>query len=167
MASGRRDPSLILALNELNEHKKVYAAIIIIVALSMTIFTTSSAMNEYNEYVVERSISTFYGDGVVMRGGATARQIVSGAEPMTDARQIAEEIEALPGFKATLHAEAEGAGRNDDAIAMWGIDLSDNEEVCKVKDKIVEGEYWDESGNYTQEGMGNPAGPTFLYTPTY
>ncbi|PKK85166.1 MAG: hypothetical protein CVT48_06760, partial [Thermoplasmata archaeon HGW-Thermoplasmata-1] len=33
--------------------------------------------------------------------------------------------------------------------------------------KIVEGEYWDESGNYTQEGMGNPAGPTFLYTPTY
>ncbi|MDD5502496.1 MAG: FtsX-like permease family protein [Candidatus Thermoplasmatota archaeon] len=164
-----RDPSLKLAAGEFRDHKYTYLAIIIIVALSMTVFTTQSAMNQYNDYVTMRSVGMFYGDGVVTTGGTTIRNILSGASEMTDARQIAEKINQIPGFKATPKAETEGAIRNaisSDAVTAWGVDLKTDESVCDVVDKIIEGSYFDTSKNYTQTGMGNPLGATVMHSPT-
>ncbi|MDD5502950.1 MAG: hypothetical protein PHH26_05745, partial [Candidatus Thermoplasmatota archaeon] len=163
------DPSLKLAIGEFKDHKGVYAAIIIIVALSMTVFTTQSAMNEYNDYVAMRSVGTFYGGGVVANGGTTVRNIISGAAPMGDARQIVAKINAIPGFQATPRAEVEGAMWTDissDGLTVWGADLTTDENVCHVKDKIIEGSYFDASKNYTQSGMGNPFGTYYMYGPT-
>jgi len=159
------DPSLKLALGELRDHKGVYIAIIVIVALSMTVFTTQSSMNAYNDYITYKSIETFYGDGVVTTGGTTVRNIVSGAAKMTDARQTTDKINAIPGFVATPKAEGEGALAND-AITAWGIDLKTDENVCQVKNKLIDGSYFDTSKNYTQTGMGNPFGTRFLLSPT-
>ncbi|MDD5503295.1 MAG: FtsX-like permease family protein [Candidatus Thermoplasmatota archaeon] len=159
------DPSLKLAMGEFRDHKGVYLAIIVIVALSMTVFTTQSSMNSYNDYVTYKSIGMFYGDGVVTTGGTTVRNIVSGASKMTDARQTVDKINAIPEFVATPKAEGEGALAND-AITAWGIDLKTDENVCQVKNKLIDGTYFDTSKNYTQTGMGNPFGTRFLLSPT-
>jgi ABC-type lipoprotein release transport system permease subunit len=163
-------PSLKLALGEFRDHKGVYAAIIIIVALSMTIFTTQSAMNEYNDYTTTRSVGMFYGDGVVTRGGTTVRNIISGALPMTDARETVDKINAIPGFKASPRAEGEGAvtiDGVDDVITSWGIDIKTDELVCNVRGNIITGQYFDKSKTYTQSGMGNPFGSTVLLSPSF
>ncbi|PKK81250.1 MAG: hypothetical protein CVT47_03415, partial [Thermoplasmata archaeon HGW-Thermoplasmata-2] len=147
----------------------VYFTIIAIVAMSMTVFTTQSAMNQYNDYVTYRSIGMFYGGGVVTTGGTTIRNILSGASEMADARHVAEEINKIPGFKATPKAETEGALRNaisSDAITAWGADLKTDENVCDVIDKIIEGSYFNTSKNYTQAGMGNPFGAAIMHSPT-
>ena len=163
------DPSFKLAIGEFKDHKGVYLAIVLIVALSMTVFTTQSAMNQYNDYVAMRSIGTFYGGGIVAYGGTTIRNIISGAAPMSDARQIVEKINAIPGFKATPRAEVEGAmwtKISSDGLTVWGVDLKTDEDVCHVKDKIIDGSYFDTSKNYTQSGMGNPFGAQYMYAPT-
>jgi ABC-type lipoprotein release transport system permease subunit len=167
------DPSLKLAMGEFRDHKGVYIAIILIVALSMTIFTTQSAMNEYNDYTTMRSVGMFYGDGVITAGGSTVRTIISGASRMDGVSEVMDKINAIEGFSATPRVELEGAtwysinGINyDDAITAWGVDISTDENVCRVKDKIIEGKYFDASKNYTQMGMGNPLGATALHSPT-
>ncbi|PKK81200.1 MAG: hypothetical protein CVT47_03675, partial [Thermoplasmata archaeon HGW-Thermoplasmata-2] len=173
------DPSLKFALGELRDHKGVYIAIIIVVSLSMSVFITQSALNEYNDYVTEKTIKTMYGDGVVVAEGLPLRYAISGASPMSDAKEIAGKINAIPGFSAVIRAEGEGsavhkeleahsraAGAGEaDGGTYWGIDVKNDETVCAIKNKIVEGSYFDTNKTYTQAAMGAPGGLALIRTP--
>ncbi|MDD5502457.1 MAG: FtsX-like permease family protein [Candidatus Thermoplasmatota archaeon] len=165
-----KNPALKLAMGEFRDHKGVYIAIILVVSLSMSVFITQSALNEYNDYVTDKTIKTMYGDGVVVAGGTPLRNVISGAPPMTDAMEIAKKINAISGFSAIIRAEGEGgavhkeleahsrsAGEADGGT-YWGIDVESDEKVCALKDKIVEGKYFESGKDYTQAGLGAPGG---------
>ncbi|MDD5503294.1 MAG: hypothetical protein PHH26_07535, partial [Candidatus Thermoplasmatota archaeon] len=172
-----KNPALRLALGEFRDHKTVYLAITTVIALCMCIFITQSALNEYNDYVTDKTIKTMYGDGVVVAGGTGLRNVISGAPPMTDASNIAAKINEIPGFSAVMRAEGEGGAIHkeleahnrsvgeSDGGTFWGIDVKNDESVCALKDKIVEGAYFNTSQTYTQAAMGAPAGLELMRPP--
>ncbi|HVL47156.1 MAG TPA: FtsX-like permease family protein [Candidatus Thermoplasmatota archaeon] len=163
-----------LAFGEIREHAGVYLTITLIVALAMAVFTTQNALNAYQEHVNEKTVKLMYGDATVTVHPIEARRLMTGAPPMDDAGAIAERIRAN-GHEAVLRAAADGTmyphafkdGRYTvDGGAFWGVDVARDPLVTTLRERIVEGAYFDANRTYTQAAMGAPMGREHQNKPT-
>lgn len=167
------------ALGELREHLIIYGAIVTIIALSMTVFTTQNAIQEYQDYVNTKSVNVVYGDYAVTAPGITSRQLLARAPAMDDAQAVADAVARHPGYRAAQRGNADAtvyvaAFKGDcdqatnytaDAGVFWGVDLP-RAEVGDVRPYLVEGKWFDPTANHTQAALGAPAGAYHQGKPT-
>ncbi|MHB8605763.1 MAG: ABC transporter permease [Thermoplasmatota archaeon] len=163
-----------LALNELREHAGVYAAIVLIIALAMTVFTTQNAIQAYQDYVNEKTTKLAYGDYAITSKDATPRQLLARPPLMPEAGDIVNAINKLDGYHAVLRGSIDAtvyphsletpcnstahANYTADGAAFWGVDKKEDDSVTGMSSHIIAGSYFDRNATYTQAAMGSPEG---------
>ncbi len=141
-----------LAIGELKDHKKIYAIIILVIALTMTSFMLENAYLNYMMQVVDDTTKLVTSDALVVDPSSNLRDLY-GTEPELDnAGRIAREIEnKLQGYKAGVRVTAQGTyglgteGEAVDGCTIQGIDPIKDDEISDISSKIVEGRYFRDS----------------------
>jgi len=147
-----------LAWGELKEHKRIYAVIIIVIALTMTSFMLENAYLNYMMQVVNDTTKIITSDAIITDGSSNIRDLYGTEKELNGAGEIARKIEnELPGYKTTIRVTAQGtyglgtSGEAVDACTIQGIDPSTDAKISGIKDKIVEGRFFN-SGDHFLRG---------------
>jgi len=166
-----------LAWGDIKEHKRIYAIIIIVIALTMTSFMLENAYLNYMMQVVDDTTKIITSDAIVTDKSCNIRDLYGTEVELKDAKKIADKIEReLPGYETTIRVTAQAtyglgtAGEATDGCTIQGIDPSNDDKISGIKGKIVEGRFFNERDNVlrghtplyiTVEGPG--ALPDFTY----
>lgn len=164
-----------LALGELKDHRRIYAIIIIVIALTMTSFMLENAYLNYMMQVVDDTTKLVTADAIVVDPSVKLRDIYGTEKELKNAGAIAEKIEnELPGYLTSLRVTGQGTysvgGAGLDACTIHGIDPEQDDKISKISDKIVKGSYFKDSDPILRghtplyieiEGPGNL--PDFVY----
>ncbi len=141
--------SRMLAWNEIKEHKIVYGAIIIVIALTMASFLLENAYINYMMQVVNDTVKNITADAVVTNTDCNVRDLYGTETTIHDAGKIAQLIEEkLPGYKTSIRVTAQatyGVGIKDvaaDACTLQGIDIHNDICVEKIKKSLVAGRFF-------------------------
>ncbi|MDH7517054.1 MAG: FtsX-like permease family protein [Candidatus Thermoplasmatota archaeon] len=140
-----------LAWGEIKEHKRIYAIIIIVIALTMTSFMLENAYLNYMMQVVDDTTKIITSDAIITDKSCNIRDLYGTAVELKDAKKIADKIEReLPGYKTTIRVTAQGTyglgttGEATDGCTIQGIDPAKDDEISDIKDKIVAGRFFNE-----------------------
>ncbi len=140
-----------LAWGEIKEHKRIYAIIIIVIALTMTSFMLENAYLNYMMQVVDDTTKIITSDAIVTDKSCNIRDLYGTEVELKDAKKIADKIEReLPGYETTIRVTAQGTyglgtkGEATDACTIQGIDPTNDDRISGIKDKIVEGRFFNE-----------------------
>lgn len=138
-----------LAIGELKEHKRIYAIIIIVIALTMTSFMLENAYLNYMMQVVDDTTKAITSDVIIVDDSSNIRDLYGTAEELKNAAAIAKKIEQdFPGYKTTIRVTAQGTygldveGEAVDGCGIQGIDPEKDNRLSNIKDKIVEGRFF-------------------------
>ena len=139
-----------LAFGELKEHKRIYAIIIVVIALTMTSFMLENAYLNYMMQVVDDTTKLVTSDVVVVDPSTKLRDVYGTESELQNAGNIAKMIEEkLPGYKATIRVTAQGTygtkGEAIDACTIQGIDPEKDGVLSGLENKIVEGRFFEDS----------------------
>lgn len=150
MEAGTVSVSSRLALGEIKEHKKIYAIIIVVIALTMTSFMLENAYLNYMMQVVDDTTKLVTSDVIVVNPDTKLRDVYGTESELKNAGEIAKMIEEkLPGYKTTVRVTAQGTygsqGTALDACTIQGIDPEKDDEISNIKEKIVEGRFFEET----------------------
>jgi len=147
-----------LAWGELKEHKRIYTVIIIVIALTMTSFMLENAYLNYMMQVVDDTTKVITSDAIITDGSCNIRDLYGTEKELKGAGDIAKKIEnELPDYETTIRVTAQGtyglgiAGEAVDACTIQGIDPSNDAKISGIKDKIVEGRFFN-SGDHILRG---------------
>lgn len=154
-----------LAANELRDNAAVYAVVAIAVAVALGTYGLQAAFqNNLREQVRVGVQDTISGDAMILAGTATPRHAFAGAPIVPDAEDTATRLRAA-GYDAVVRTMLEGlvffdnasieGGQDVDGAALVGLSPQD-ENVLALKDKIVDGVYFDPTQDYSQgiQGQG-------------
>jgi len=141
-----------LAIGELKEHKRIYAIIIIVIALTMTSFMLENAYLNYMMQVVDDTTKIVTSDTVVVDESCNIRDLYGTATELKNAGEIARRIERdLQGYETSIRVTAQGTyglgieGEAVDACTIQGIDPVSEGKISGIEDKIVEGRFFKDS----------------------
>jgi len=138
-----------LAIGELKDHKKIYAIIIVVIALTMTSFMLENAYLNYMMQVVDDTTKLVTSDVVITDPGTKLRDVYGTESELRSAGEIIEKIKKdLPGYGASIRVTAQGTygtkGEALDACTIQGIDPENDCDVSRIKDKVVEGRFFND-----------------------
>lgn len=140
------------AWGELKEHKRIYAVIIIVIALTMTSFMLENAYINYMTQVVDDTTKLVTSDAVVVDPSSNIRDLYGTAPELKNAGEIARKIEhTLPDYQTSIRVTSQGtyglgtSGEAVDGCTIQGIDPVKDTKISGIADKIVEGRFFDES----------------------
>jgi len=166
-----------LALGELKEHKRIYAIIILVIALTMTSFMLENAYLNYMMQVVDDTTKLVTSDAVIVDPSSNIRDLYGTESELKGAGAVARRIEReLPGYTASIRVTAQGTyglgieGEAVDACTIQGIDPLKDDKITGISDKIVKGRFFKETDPVLRghtplyieiKGPGNL--PDFLY----
>lgn len=92
-----------LAWGELREHKRIYAIIIVVIALTMTSFMLENAYLNYMMQVVDDTTKMTTADAVITDPSCNIRDLIGTEIELKNAGEIAKKIEReLPGYKTCI-----------------------------------------------------------------
>jgi ABC-type lipoprotein release transport system permease subunit len=164
-----------LAIGELKEHKRIYAIIIVVIALTMTSFMLENAYLNYMMQVVDDTTKIITSDAIIVDDSCNIRDLYGTEAELENAGEIARKIEkGLPGYEASVRVTGQGTyglgtkGEAVDACTLQGIDPDDD--VSGIENKIVKGRFFKKSDPLLRgymplyihiEGPGNL--PDFTY----
>ncbi len=139
-----------LALGELKDHKKIYAIIIVVIALTMTSFMLENAYLNYMMQVVDDTTKLVTSDVVITDPGTKLRDVYGTESELRNAGEIVKKLKKdLPGYDASIRVTAQGTygtkGEALDACTIQGIDPKKDCDVSRIKDKIVEGRFFNDN----------------------
>lgn len=164
-----------LAFDELKDHKRIYAIIIVVIALTMTSFMLENAYLNYMMQVVDDTTKLVTSDAIVTKSDTKLRDVYGTESELKNAGEIVEKIKKeLPGYDASIRVTAQGTygtkGEALDACTIQGIDPKNDCDISRIKDKIVEGRFFDDNDSILRghtplyieiEGPGDL--PDFVY----
>jgi len=140
-----------LALGELKEHKRIYAVIIIVIALTMTSFMLENAYLNYMMQVVDDTTKIVTSDAVVVDEDSNIRDLYGTTVELKNAGEIAGRIESsLPGYKTSIRVTAQGTyglgtlGEAVDACTIQGINPEKDNEISGIANRIVKGRFFND-----------------------
>jgi hypothetical protein len=138
-----------LALGELKDHKRIYAIIIVVIALTMTSFMIENAYLNYMMQVVDDTTKLVTSDAVIVEPGTKLRDVYGTEAELKSAGEIARRVmEELPGYKTSIRVTAQGTygtkGQALDACTIQGINPEKDGYISGIKDKMVEGRFFDD-----------------------
>jgi len=165
------------ALGELKDHKRIYAIIIIVIALTMTSFMLENAYINYMMQVVDDTTKLVTSDAVIVDPSSNIRDLYGTEPELKGAGEIARRIEnGISGYTTSIRVTAQGtyglgsSGEAVDACTIQGIDPEKDDEISGISSKIVDGRFFTEDDNILRghtplyieiEGPGNL--PDFVY----
>jgi len=166
-----------IAWGELKEHKRIYAIIILVIALTMASFMLENAYLNYMMQVVDDTTKIMTSDTIVVEGSSNIRDLYGTEAELKGAKTISDRIEKyLPGYETSIRVTSQGTygldieGEAVDACVLQGINPLDPNEIEGVKNKIVKGRFFKKSDPILRghtplyieiEGPGNL--PDFTY----
>lgn len=140
------------AIGELKEHKRIYAIIIIVIALTMTSFMLENAYLNYMMQVVDDTTKVITSDAVIVDPSSTIRDLYGTEPELRGAGDLSRRIERqLPGYSTSIRVTAQGtyglgaANEVVDACTIQGIDPFRDNEISGIADKIIKGRYFRET----------------------
>ena len=140
-----------LAIGELKEHKRIYAIIIIVIALTMTSFMLENAYLNYMMQVVDDTTKLVTSDAIIVDPSNNIRDIYGTESELRSAGEVARKIEKdLPGYKTSIRVTAQGTyglGSSTEAVdacTLQGINPSRDDAITGLSKKIVEGRFFKE-----------------------
>ena len=140
------------ALGELKDHKRIYAIIILVIALTMTSFMLENAYLNYMMQVVDDTTKLVTSDAVIVDPSSNLRDLYGTEPELKSAGKIASYVEQnLPGYKATIRVTAQGTygmgtgGEATDGCTIQGINPSKDNQISGIADKIIEGRFFRET----------------------
>jgi len=141
-----------LAIGELKDHKRIYAIIVIVIALTMTSFMLENAYLNYMMQVVDDTTKLVTSDAVIVDEESTLRDLYGTTVELENAGKLAERVEKdLPGYKTSVRVTAQGTyglGASNEAVdacTIQGILPEEDSEISGIKEKIVKGRFFRES----------------------
>ena len=141
-----------IAWGELKEHKRIYAIIVVVIALTMASFMLENAYLNYMMQVVVDTTKIMTSDTIVVDGGSNLRDLYGTEAELNNAKEVANSIEKkLPGYKTSIRVTSQGTygldieGEAVDACVIQGIDPSNYNEVSGLENKIVKGRFFKNS----------------------
>ena len=166
-----------LALGELKEHKRIYAIIVIVIALTMTSFMLENAYLNYMMQVVDDTTKLVTSDAIIVDPSSNIRDLYGTETELRGAGDLARRVEReLPGYTTSIRVTAQGTyglgviGEAVDACTIQGIDPVKDNEITGIADKIVKGRFFNKNDPVLRghtplyieiKGPGNL--PDFLY----
>ena len=140
-----------LAIGELKDHKRIYAIIVIVIALTMTSFMLENAYINYMMQVVDDTTKLVTSDAVIVDEDSTLRDLYGTTVELKNAGEIARRVERdLPGYKTTVRVTAQGTyglgveGEAVDACTIQGIDPLKDDEISNIAGKITKGRFFND-----------------------
>lgn len=148
-----------LAAGELRDHKRIYAIIAVVLALTMTSYLLLTAYEQYMLQVTRDGIgTTITGDGMVLAPRTSLREAYGGAPRMGDADEMVQRLESTGKYHAvprlTVQGVLQAQGQPPEGAIFRGIDPQRDEEVFALREKIVQGRYFRPSDPQTQGTLG-------------
>jgi len=141
-----------LALGELKDHKRIYAIIILVIALTMTSFMLENAYLNYMMQVVDDTTKLVTSDAIITDPSSTLRDLYGTEPELKNAGYIARQIESrFNGYKTSIRVTAQGTyglGTSGDAVdgcTIQGIEPVKDDKITGISSKIVEGRYFKEN----------------------
>lgn len=138
-----------LAIGELKDHKRIYAIIILVIALTMTSFMLENAYLNYMMQVVDDTTKLVTSDAVVVDESSNLRDLYGTAVELKSAGEVARKIDQdLPGYKTSIRVTAQGtyglgsSGESVDACTIQGINPEKDHEISGIADRIVKGRFF-------------------------
>ena len=166
-----------LAVGELKDHSRIYAIIIIVIALTMTSFMLENAYLNYMMQVVDDTTKLVTADAVIVDPSSNIRDLYGTETELRGAGDLARRIERdLPGYTTSIRVTAQGTyglgvtGEAVDACTIQGVDPVKDNEVTGIANKIVKGRFFSKKDSVLRghtplyieiKGPGNL--PDFLY----
>ena len=139
-----------LAIGELKDHKRIYAIIIIVIALTMTSFMLENAYLNYMMQVVDDTTKLVTSDAIIVDDISNIRDLYGSTVELKSAGEVARRIERdIPGYQASVRLVAQGTyglGSDEavDACTIQGIDPKKDDEISGIADRIVKGRFFEE-----------------------
>jgi hypothetical protein len=119
--------SRIYAWGEIKDHRRIYAIIIIVIALTMSSFMLTHAAILYTSQVISSTTKmALSSDVCILAPGSDERDLYGGAVEIPDAGEIEKTINELPGYRASVRCVLQGSynvGDGFDGCVIQGIDL--------------------------------------------
>jgi ABC-type lipoprotein release transport system permease subunit len=138
-----------LALGELRDHKRVYAIITVVIALTMTSFMLENAYLNYMMQVVDDTTKLVTSDAIIVDRSSNIRDLYGTEVELKNAGELAKKIEKeLPGYKTTIRLTAQGTyglgteGETVDGCTIQGINPAEENDISGIKNKIVKGRFF-------------------------
>ncbi|MDD5503296.1 MAG: FtsX-like permease family protein, partial [Candidatus Thermoplasmatota archaeon] len=156
---------LSLAIDEMKDHAGIYAVVIVVIGIALSVFTLqASYQHNLSETVTRTMKDTICADGMVLGHGSTPRQMMGGAPRIENARALVGEISQKTGYTAVVRSNRQavvvlGTDQNPiyEAGSIWGIDTKNDESVFHLENTIIKGGYFDPSKDYSQNIVGEQA----------
>jgi ABC-type lipoprotein release transport system permease subunit len=146
------DISRRLAIGELREHKRIYAIIVLVIALTMTSFMLENAYLNYMMQVVDDTTKIVTADAIITDPSSNIRDLYGTEKELKNAGKIARRIEQeFEGYKTTIRLTSQGTygldleGEAVDACTIQAIDPSKDSEITGIKDKLIAGRFFKDS----------------------
>ena len=140
-----------LAIGELKDHKKIYAIIILVIALTMTSFMLENAYLNYMMQVVDDTTKLVTSDAVIVDPSSNLRDLYGTEPELNNAGMIARRTESeLSGYQTSIRVTAQGTyglgveGEAVDGCTIQGIDPVKDNKISDIESKIVKGRYFTE-----------------------
>jgi len=150
--------SRIYAWGEIKDHRRIYAIIIIVIALTMSSFMLTHAAILYTSQVISSTTKmALSSDVCILAPGSDERDLYGGAVEIPDAEEIEKTINEFPGYRASVRCVLQGSynvGDGFDGCVIQGIDLKRDVELEKIKSSMVQGEWFDENEEYIHHRTG-------------
>jgi ABC-type lipoprotein release transport system permease subunit len=141
--------SSFLAFGELRDHKRIYAIIIIVIALTMTSFMLENAYLNYMMQVVDDTTKLVTSDVIIVNEDSNIRDLYGTETELKNAGEIARRIKRdFSGYKTSVRVTAQGTyglgeeGEVIDGCGIQGIDPIKDDEISGISDKIVQGRFF-------------------------
>ena len=138
-----------LAFGELKDHKRIYAIIILVIALTMTSFMLENAYLNYMMQVVDDTTKLVTADAIIVDESSNIRDLYGTESELKNAGEIARRIEQyLPGYKSSIRVTAQGTyglgeeGEVIDGCGIQGIDPIKDNDISGIASKIVKGRFF-------------------------
>jgi len=138
-----------LAIGELKDHKKIYAIIVIVIALTMTSFMLENAYLNYMMQVVDDTTKLVTSDAVIVDPSSNLRDLYGTEPELKNAGEIARRIEdKLSGYETSIRVTAQGTyglgaeGEAVDGCTIQGINAEKENQISGIEEKIVKGRYF-------------------------
>jgi len=138
-----------LAIGELKDHKRIYAVIILVIALTMTSFMLENAYLNYMMQVVDDTTKLVTSDAVIVDSDSNLRDLYGTEPELQNAGYIARQIERnFDGYETSIRVTAQGTYGLDsseeapDGCTIQGIDPIKDDKISGISSKIVEGRYF-------------------------
>lgn len=148
-----------LAAGELRDHKRIYAIITVVLALTMTSYLVLTAYEQYMVQITRDGLaSTITGDGMVLEPQVSLREAYGGAPRFPNSKELEQRLGSTGAYRAVARLTVQGVLQGPDTppegAIFRGIDPARDEDVFDLKAKVVEGSYFPPGERYTQGTVG-------------